>query len=292
MSMVRTEELADGSRVPYVSGNSFKGRLRRAGVEFALTAMGVGNELNKAQVDLLFSGGHLSKGGQAIDLARAREMTAKLPILSLLGYAAGNTMTESKIRTEHWHVVCRENAFRFPPELILADTDRRAGQLLTSQFGTRRDIGTGRLAGLFLESREAKRLAGETSDKLAQAHPDKGDSAQMIYEFQCIRSGTRLFSGLAFTSLTDMEWSALLSALWAMTAEVRGESYVWHLGGKNAVGYGQVLVQLEGVSIPDISPPKPEDTALTSVESGPVNEYVEYLRTNRDQILEFVRKCA
>src|SRR5690606_24279007 len=120
--LLRMQEIVyDGvpCRVPFVSGNSVKHRLRAAAVQYALDAMGVEDHtLTKAEVVLLFSGGHLSKGGAAIDLEQCRKLEGLLPPLSLCGYSAGNTMTESKIRVSHLHVVCRENAWRLPDDLV------------------------------------------------------------------------------------------------------------------------------------------------------------------------------
>jgi CRISPR/Cas system CSM-associated protein Csm3 (group 7 of RAMP superfamily) len=290
VSMVRIEELTDGKRVPFISGNSFKGRLRRAGCEFALTTMGIGNELTKPQVDLLFSGGHLSKGGQSVNLEQAREIERLIPFLSLLGYAAGNTMTESKIRCNHWHLVCQENEFRLPPD-ISSNKLIRAGRTITSEFGTRRDVGTSHIATRFLIDAEQKRLMGKKATAMEITHSDKGDSAQMIYEYQGIRAGTRLYSSLAYHNITDLEWSALLSALWSMTAEMRGNKYVWYLGGKNSVGYGQVLVELRGTEIPQISVPVETSVALET-SGDPVDVYVAHLRANKDEILAKLRSAA
>jgi len=75
--------------VPFISGNSFKHTIREAGVDHALTAMGVADgSLTKPVVDLLFSGGHLSKSGSAVNLSKARALAELFPILGVCGYSA------------------------------------------------------------------------------------------------------------------------------------------------------------------------------------------------------------
>lgn len=294
-SLVRTEELASGARVPFVSGNSVKGRFRRAVAEFALDAMGVRNELSKAEVDLLFSGGHLSKGGQAINLARAREIEEWIPGLSMLGYSAGNTMTESKVRFAHWHVVCAENEFRAPADLLDLPASR-AGKLIGRGFGTRKDVGTSLLAAKFLQAGVAKALTEGKASALEEEFADKGDSAQMIYSFQAIKAGAHLWSRIQVRDLTQHEWAAFLGGMWRMTVERRqvgdDDTYVWHLGGKNAVGYGEVLVSLRGTVIPDIAPSVETAVVLQREDEGCVGDYVRYLRDNRNRILDVLRAAV
>jgi hypothetical protein len=280
VGMVRTEELMDGSRVPFVTGNSFKGRLRRAGAQFLMESLGI--RLSKAQVDLLFSGGHLSKGGGSIDLHLAREVQEKIPLLSLLGYSAGNAMTESKLRCAHWHVACEENSFRMPRDM---KATHRAGQLITTEFGTRMDVGLSQASMDFLASSERTPSDRESEDE----SEDSETSSQMIYEFQAIKAGAHLWSSLSFRQLEPMEWAAFLSALAALSsdcaeAETETETEteterIWHLGGKSAIGYGVVRVQLGDFEIPRAT-------------EEPIREYVEYLRQHKDAVTACIQAIA
>ena len=95
--LLRMQDLVldDGTpaRVPFISGNSIKHQIRAGGVKFALKAMAVqAGTLTKGVVDLLFSGGALTKSGSAVNLSQARDLAALFPILSVCGYAAGNFM--------------------------------------------------------------------------------------------------------------------------------------------------------------------------------------------------------
>jgi len=59
--LLRTQDiiLPDGTeaRIPYISGNSFRHKIRAAGARHALDVMGITTGLSKPVVDLLFSGG-------------------------------------------------------------------------------------------------------------------------------------------------------------------------------------------------------------------------------------------
>lgn len=187
-------------RVPFISGNSIKHWLRDKAIRYALDAMGVRDgTLTKAQVDLLFSGGHLSKTGAAVDLTSARKLSELLPPLSLCGYSAGNAMEESKIAVSNLHVVCAENKGRIPdhlresPMLSIASASLRV-----EEFGTRHDQSTKAVGRRWLDgavgeevaAKKAKQLAGKSADaKKTSAADERGDSAQMIYTFQGIAAG-------------------------------------------------------------------------------------------------------
>src|SRR3990167_8235765 len=101
-SVIRVQEIVDPKtgemhETPFISGNSIKHAIRQHAVEHALAVMAVEDgTISKQVVDLLFSGGHLSKAGAAVSLKTARELSSLFPALSLCGYSAGNFMTQSR----------------------------------------------------------------------------------------------------------------------------------------------------------------------------------------------------
>lgn len=295
--LLRVQELADGTKVPFVSGNSVKHRIRACGAQYALDTMEVDDHsLSKPVIDLLFSGGHLSKSGAAVDLARARKLEELFPILSLCGYSAGNVMTESKVRVSHLHVVCRENAWRVPDDLLTHPAiDTRAGMLITDEFGTRHDQGSKSagiryltdVAGSMQVAKKTKALKEPSADGPAE----RGDSAQMIYDFSAIAAGATLWGTVQVADLSDLERAALASAFHYAAVDSRGEQLVMGIGAKTSIGYGALKVELRG-SIRVAPPAFVADTSLTTTGDTLGARYAAHLRERKDEILAALHEAT
>lgn len=296
---VQEIQLPDGTmaQVPFISGNSIKHKLRACAVQYALDAMGVeDHSLTKAEVDLLFSGGHLSKSGAAIDLTQARMLEQLFPPLSLCGYSAGNTMTESKIRVSHLHLVCRENAWRLPDDLLdhpaLA---ARAGTLRVEEFGTRHDQANKHVSRrLLVESANesvAKKKTKALKEPTSDGPVERGDSAQMIYEFSSIAAGSTLWGTIQVAELTELEQAALSSAFHYAATDRRGSSIVMGIGAKNSIGYGSIKVELRG-SIRVAPPQYVESGALTVAGDTLAAQYTAHMRDRKAEILAALRQAT
>ncbi len=281
-------------RVPYVSGNSVKHRLRAAGVQYALDAMGVEDRsLTKAEVDLLFSGGHLNKSGAAVDLAAARELSAMFPMLSLCGYSAGNAMEPSKIECHALHLVCKENEARMPDRLKGHPMrSLRSGMFCVDEFGTRKDQATS-LTGRRLLTGEAQATTAKKKAKaLGETSPaERGDSAQMIYGFGAIAAGSVLWGCVRFADLVPMERAALASAFHYAATDRIGDDLVMGVGAKNAIGYGSIKVELAG-SLRVAPPTFVADTSIVAQGDTDGAAYAAHLRDRKADILKAVRAAV
>lgn len=287
-------------KVPFISGNSMKHRIRDGAVRYALDAMGVEDgTLTKPEVDLLFSGGHLSKSGAAVNLTTARKLAELFPPLSLCGYSAGNAMEESRLRVSNLHLVCCENDDRVPDDLRHHPMLRvSATSLRIEEFGTRHDQATKSAGRRWLtegdsaavSERKTKALTGKAAKEPATAADDRGDSAQMIYDFQAIAAGAVLWGEVAFADLSEGESAALASAFHYAATGRRGKDLVMGLGAKNSIGYGSVKVQLR-TSL-RIGPPMYQETALSVEGDDSARRYQAHLREHRDEILAAVREAA
>ena len=296
-SLLRVQELTtpDGEeiRTPFVSGNSIKHMIRQAGVEHALAAMRVADgSLSKQVVDLLFSGGHLSKSGSAVNLARARQIGELFPILSMCGYSAGNFMAHSKIYVDNVHLVCEENAFRMPPAVAnLPQAAMFAGRFRDEEFGTRHEATRNPHVSRLLDSESRLLLEGKIGDQLAEGEArgattkPKG-SSQMIYEFDVIKPGALLWGGLSYRDLGNMEISALKEALsFACQGEVKS-GLIYHLGAKSSVGFGRVAIQWSGSVRGIVAPELLKSDALTPAYGASWDDaYTRHLQENCDEIL-------
>jgi hypothetical protein len=256
----------DGSRadVPFLSGNSIKHMLRERGTLYGLEylgALGQGS-LTRSQIQLLISGGTLSKGGQSIQLEAARKMQAAFPVLSLHGYSAGNIMTESSLAVGHAELVCWENSQRLGAQVKRWAPDaegfleRYASGFVSQEFGTRHEPTRNQHNAELLISEERSAIEEDVSKKQTVKNPSKGDSAQMIYEHEAIIPGAVLIGGLTFPrGLTMLELAALRSGLryWAQEREEDG-ALIGSLGGKSAAGFGRVRMRLFGQLAEGIEP--------------------------------------
>lgn len=292
-------------RVPFISGNSIKHKIRANAARFALHAMGVEpGSMTKGQIHLLFSGGALSGGGATIKLAKVRELQELFPVLSLCGYSASNNMTASRVSVDNLHLVCAENDWRLPESLREHPNAKlRVGEQIDDAFGTRHEptradhtarrlLSTGDAAKDLeaLEEAAAKASKGEMSARAS-------DSAQMIYTFEVIKPGSVWWGGLYFDELTTHELAALKSGLaYSTRGRDADDGLVLHLGAKSSVGYGRMSASLAGAIRRVEAPVYEPDNALVpagrEAQGDDVEGYVDHLRTNRDAILKALKEAA
>lgn len=299
--LLRTQDwiTKDGHRVkvPMLAGNSVKHKLRACANRYALDALGAEDHtFSKAEIDLLFSGGHLSKSGSAVDLQQARELERLMPSLSLCGYSAGNTMTESKLRVTNLHVVCKENENRLPDDLREhPHLQLRAGSLRIEEFGTRHDQARTHLAQRLLTAEASAAVTARKAKTLKEPSEDgpaeRGDSAQMIYNFQAIPAGTMLWGTAYYAELTELERAALASAFALAAIDKIDGAPVMTVGAKSSVGYGAIRVELRG-AIRASAPSFVEDTSLLAPDDDPMARYRTHLKEHRDEILAALRKAV
>lgn len=245
-ALLRTQEivLPDGTQtvVPFISGNSLRHRIRAAAARHALSTMQVApRSLPKGVVDLLFSGGALTKSGANVDLDTPRQVADLYPALTLLGYSAGSSMVAGKLRVDNLHLVCRENTWRMPPTLAGTPAAQlRAGAFRGEEFGTRHDV--------------ARTPDGAHYTSLLAAVEDKApDTTQMIYDFQVIKPGAMFAGALHVEGATDAEVAALRTALHAATT-VTDQGRVITLGAKAGVGFGRATFVLPDAFTVDADP--------------------------------------
>lgn len=295
--ILRTQEIihnGEESRVPFISGNSLKHMIRSAGSSAALDIMGVRDgQLSKAVVDLLFSGGHLSKGGGAVNLKNARRLAAMFPILSVCGYSAGNHIEQSKLTGRHMHLVCQDNAWRVPARLADHPHIRLlAGAFTDAEFGTRHDALRFPVASRRLLDSEIASAESKKSKDLGKATPDKGDSAQMIYDFQTVKAGAVFWGGFDYHDLNVMELAALKSALEYACRGRHGEGYLFGVGAKNSVGFGLMNWHVYG-TIRVTAPGAEDSTALVpdGQSSSADVAYATHLRSRKDEILSALEEA-
>ena len=228
---LRTQEvvLPDGSlaHVPFLSANSVRHGLRNAlAWHLAKTLDLADRSLTKGEVTLLWSGGGITKTGAQANLELARQANNLIPMLGLLGYAAGSDIISGTLRASDAILVCEENQSRLP---IPATT--KAAHYRGEEFGTRHDLDGSPVARFM--------------DLAAQ---DVG-SSQMIYSLQTLKPGTALWGEIQTDAAATTEHEKTLAAafhLWAPGGTV-------FLGAKTATGYGRAKITT-GLPVPDETP--------------------------------------
>lgn len=246
--------------VPYISGNSVKSANRRASAQFAVTAMELEGTMSRAEVNLLRSGGAMTKSGPVVRLDKAREASQSMPLLGLHGFAAGNAMQESMVAVDILEPVCWETAQKFRREIdaYLGEGDKwaleePASEMLRTYSEYARDGSRDRGGFKLMGEADQKALA----EQLAKAE-DKDPYRPMPHSFECLKPGTILVGGWTFAKgITDAELQAWRAGItFACEGVAADGGLLMRLGGKGARGFGKVSVHLYGELAHGIEAPK------------------------------------
>lgn len=192
----RTEDM-----IPCISGNSFRGRLRRLVMADFCKRAGI-KTLDKRLYHTLFTGGFLDQSTQYEDFDKMESFINHCPALGVLGAAIGNMTIEGEMKVGWAYPICKE---------------RRTGepsywQYLDTVFQTRHD-------------------SSKTEKELDLTGEDQ--TQQMKYEYEVFSDGTPFEHRIACTS----ENSLLISTFWHSLKLFNEAPY---LGGMGAVGNGEV----------------------------------------------------
>ncbi len=210
--------------IPFVSGNSVRGRLRRLVMKDLLDS--VDYELTNPKVHhALFSGGVLEtteeKESGVIDLAFRQAVRDVLPPAALFGCALGNQMVQGILIVEHLWPICEETAPNLPERFRRDERARLPVRAFCDQsFITRRD------------DLRAEREEGE-------------QAVQMKVDYECFSPGTRFYHRFALSSPNALEESCLghVIGLWQQSP---------YIGGRSSSGDGKLRLDYERV--PDAGP--------------------------------------
>lgn len=223
---LRTQEVIqpDGNiaHVPFLSAASIRHALRDRLAWHLADTIGIENgSLTKLAVDLLWTGGAVTKSGAEVNLDLARRTEEALPMLSMLGYAAQSDIVSGTLRASDAILVCSENRQRLtdPDEQLV---QHGAAHYRGDEFGTRHDVASTPIARLV-----------EMSDSLLGVK-----TTQMIWETQVIKAGAQLQGSLWLTpAATDAHRMVLGAslALWAPDGRT-------HIGAKTSAGYGLATI--------------------------------------------------
>lgn len=227
VSVFRREKIAthDGDmiRVPVVSGNSFRGVLRRIGEDLTAKVLKYEHALPIPAAHLLTNGGRLGKTDKPMTDEQERTLRTLIPQIAIFGGAASaRVMSGQLIVTNVWpefaelaHILPR------PPTGPLPSAIR----------------------GLTVES--YTHLADHrpsTSEPPVTNTVANEDSPLGIFGFEALSAGTRLQTWVQISHATDHQLAFFNSVL-AAFAE-RG-----HLGGRSAAGHGAISATINATAL-------------------------------------------
>lgn len=263
--------------VPVVSGNSFRGQLRDAGMRYMLDAIGLRVDL--PAFHFLFSGGMLTKGESPAnvrtgDYRRLREL---VPLVSVFGGAIAGQIMAGKLDVGQFMPICAETVHLLPPSA------RRGQERFASIYDylqiieyTRTDNSKQEAFRYLMEPRAVALLEGAGLATLAE----EPKTQQMRYGSEVFAAGTPFWHEMTLRHVSNLERESFLSAIAAYLERPT-------LGGKGAIGLGRVSFDYEQASLETSVRAK-----AGAIAFGVGQEYLAHLQANAGEISGLLARMA
>lgn len=209
--------------VPVVSGNTWRGRLRRVGEELLRETLGYEGQIPVAAAHALRGGGALTKtSGEPLSGQRLAQVRAWVPQLGVFGAAGAGALVDS----------CLEVG-KVVPEV--AETERITGVASPLSAFEATQIES--------YSRTADGQAHDFAGVAPAAYDADGQVAvdevpgQMAYRVETFPAGTRFHTWLRLRRPSELELAFFVDVLQTWSADAR-------LGGRTGIGHGLVQADL------------------------------------------------
>lgn len=255
--------------VPILSGNGFRGILRRTGEELLRETLDYAGQLPLPIAHALRSGGSLAKTGrEPLSGRRLATLRHLVPHIGVFGCAGGGRIIDGCLQVGKVIPHLAETCHLIHPTpaapLLTAFT---ATQLET--YVRQDDTDTHAFADLTAVRRVPvdPTTAEPDLDALDLEH---ADSQLMLYRIETFPAGTRFATWLKLSHATDLEAAFFLDVLDTYTANAR-------LGGRGAIGHGTVTLDLT---------PSTDDDPRTRVD------WRTHVTDNRDDALTAMEALA
>lgn len=267
--LFRTKGWVHGDRlvqVPMVSGNAIRGIWRRACAMAFLDAYlaAGGAPVSLSAFYYLTSGGALKKGAEStsLDLGAERGLRDLIPFVGLFGGAGLGKIQQGKLWIDEAIPICRETLPLLRllwPAVETAPTAGMSVRELTELHGySRQDDAKNEHWHRYLNAgAQADATAAITRTQTEEQAAAAGASQQMRYENVELVAGTVLFHRWGF------QWTPTAPELAGLGAGLLAWAEHPHVGGRNAVGHGNLLLDYTGVGV---------DTRLLGDGSAPLAE--------------------
>lgn len=256
-------------RLPVISGNAIRGIWRRAASRAFLDAyLDAGGEpISLSAFYYLTSGGALHKGssGASLDIAGEADLRTLIPHVGLFGGAGLGKIQEGKLFVDEGIPVCVETVPRLAriwPGVEEAETAGMSIRELTEVHGySRQDDAKNANWRRYLTDGDRRAVEGAIQqgqeDDIAGA---AGSPQQMRYENVELVAGTSIFHRWGF------RWPPTRDELAGLGAGLLAWAERPAVGGRNAVGHGNLLLDYRGVTA---------ETKLLGDGSRPLADWVD-----------------
>ncbi|TCO70253.1 hypothetical protein [Rhodovulum euryhalinum] len=209
------------------SGNAWRGQLRDLCASYMLDNLG-GARVPMDAFHLLFSGGRIG-GTQITDIGQARRIRAAIPMVAVFGGGVGNQILQGKLRVGNCYPVCREAVPVLPAAFHEQAAGIPYGRCTMEKEHSRRDDAKIDSIRRHLAAEDCLLLEGDGGKKKG-----KGDVAdQMRIGMELVSPGVTLHTWITLEDASEVELGALVAGLHRFSANPA-------IGGKSAIGYGQV----------------------------------------------------
>lgn len=229
-----------------ISGNSLRGTLRDRGMFDMCRRLGYGVREDTGEVVglslpafyFLFTGGSLtSTGSERLDIDKAREIRSLIPLVGVFGGAVGNMILPGKLRCGKLLPIVRETAHLLPEE-YRPERPESVWEYTQEEMYTRKDDEKNEHLRRMIGGTSRLLLDDPNTRRTALAEAQGESKQQMMYYVETLAAGTQFYWRLQLDDVTDVEFEAFLTAL----LEFSRHPFV---GGKSAVGMGEVAVQFD-----------------------------------------------
>lgn len=228
------------AKVPVISGNAVRGILRDHGMFGMLRQLGYGVNDETGEVTglplsafyFLFSGGALTSTGDGhFDIEHFRSMRETIPLIALFGGAAGNVIMPGKLKIGKLLPICNETAHLIPSR-FLPETTQTIWEYCQTEMYTRRDDEKNDRVRMLI-SRPALTEGEQTVPAEKKAAPQ-----QMKYDIETLAAGTQFYWKVVLEDVSDIEFEAFLATVIEFSKSP-------NIGGKSAVGHGEISIKLD-----------------------------------------------
>ncbi|MFE0750861.1 RAMP superfamily CRISPR-associated protein [Gordonia sp. NPDC058843] len=207
--------------VPIISGNAWRGILRRTGETLLAEVLDYDGQLTPAAAHLLRNGGFLRKSTREMTPEQERELKTLVPLIGLFGGAANGRVMSGKLVVSKVVPVTADTLHLLPtppPDgvAIPASVHTVLGQESTSHSNDLSDTNP--------------TVDGETGEGFS---PIRLDTETLI-------AGTRLSGQIRLTHATPVEYALLADILEHFATH-------GHLGGRTAAGHGRIHATLNPI---------------------------------------------
>lgn len=235
--------------VPIVSGNAWRGILRRTGETLVAEVLDYEGQLTPAAAHLLRNGGFLRKSTREMTSEQERELKALVPLIGLFGGAANARVMSGKLVVSKVVPVTADT-------LHLLPTPPPSGVAIPGSVHT-------------VLGQESTSHSNDLPDTNPAADGETGEGFSPIrLDTETLIAGTRLSGQIRLIHATAIEYALLADILEYFATH-------GHLGGRTAAGHGRIHATLT----PTITAGAPADVDWRAAVAAERDDAIAALNT-------------